>query len=223
MALPSEVRRGRGKYCAWDCYIKSSIGHNVSTETRKKIAASRLGDKNWVKRPEVREKIRQALLGRDMGGHKKKCKTCKTPFRCNPSDKTINCSRKCSSKYFSQFSGERSHSWKGGLTPEHLLDRRGIKYKEWRCSVFERDHFTCQKTGVKGGKLVAHHIKNFSKYPGLRFAVNNGITLSLKSHNEFHKIYGKRNNTPEQLVEFINNRQTVSQFYQPLFNINKLS
>jgi len=37
--------------------------------------------------------------------------------------------------------------------------------------------------------------------------LRNGITLSKKAHNEFHKKYGKRNNTPEQLNEFLKNEQ----------------
>ena len=69
--------------------------------------------------------------------------------------------------------------------------------------MFERDNFTCQKYDIRGGLLVAHHINNFSEFPELRFAIDNGITLSQKAHNDFHKIYGKINNTKEQLEEFL--------------------
>ena len=99
--------------------------------------------------------------------------------------------------------GKKSHWWKGGISPENELIRRRIKYKLWRKSVFVRDDWTCQKTGIKGGKLVAHHIKNFSDYPELRFAIDNGITLSEKTHREFHKKYGKKNNTQKQLNNFL--------------------
>jgi len=75
--------------------------------------------------------------------------------------------------------------------------------KLWKDSVFARDGYTDQKTGIKGGKLVAHHIQNFAQYPELRLAIDNGITLSIKSHREFHKIYGRKNNTKEQLEEFL--------------------
>jgi hypothetical protein len=101
--------------------------------------------------------------------------------------------------------GEDNPSWKGGVTPLHNKIRSSVENRLWIKSVFERDDYTCQKTGRRGGTLVAHHILNFSAYPELRFAIDNGITLSLESHDEFHRIYGKTNNTKEQLEEFLTN------------------
>jgi len=37
-----------------------------------------------------------------------------------------------------------------------------------------------------------------------RTSIDNGITLSKEVHKEFHKRYGIKNNTREQLEEFIN-------------------
>lgn len=179
---PSEIKKGNGKYCSSVCYHKSHTNKALSPETRKKITESRLGEKNWAKRPEVREKIRQSLLGRDRGGNKKTCKTCKKQFKDCPSNKTVNCSKKCSAKYFSQFSGEKSHSWQGGLTPIHLKERRGLKYKQWRIAVFARDNATCQKCGQRGGKLQVDHDLPFAIYPDLRFEVLNGQTLCVPCH-----------------------------------------
>ena len=102
-------------------------------------------------------------------------------------------------------SGEQHHSWKGGITPINIKIRNSIESNLWRNSVFARDGFICQKTKIKGNKLVAHHILNFSSYPELRFAIDNGITLSEKAHIEFHKIYGRKNNSREQLEKFLNN------------------
>lgn len=101
--------------------------------------------------------------------------------------------------------GEKSPMWKGGLTPELKKIRKSIEFASWREAVFIRDNWTCQKYKVRGGKLHPHHIQNFSQHPNLRFEVSNGITLSDKAHREFHKKYGKTNNTLEQILEFINN------------------
>lgn len=98
---------------------------------------------------------------------------------------------------------EKSYLWKGGISPENKRIRAGIEFRLWRESVFARDNWTCQKTKIKGGYLHPHHIQNFSQFPELRFAIDNGITLSKEAHKEFHKKYGRKNNTREQLLEFL--------------------
>ncbi len=99
--------------------------------------------------------------------------------------------------------GEKNPRWKGGITPEHNKIRASVESKLWINAVYARDGYTCQKTGEKGGRLVAHHILNFAQWPDLRFAIDNGITLSRKSHEEFHRIYGKKDNNRSQLEEYL--------------------
>jgi len=101
--------------------------------------------------------------------------------------------------------GENHYHWKGGITPENKRIRRSIEFRLWRESVFARDNYTCQKCKEKGGKLHPHHIQNFAQYPELRFAIDNGITLCRECHKLFHKKFGLRNNTKEQLEEFLKN------------------
>lgn len=90
-------------------------------------------------------------------------------------------------------SGNKSHLWKGGIHPKNLLERQRIEYRLWRESVFSRDNWTCQDCGSVGSKLNAHHIKFFSKYPELRFALDNGITLCKKCHILRHKLLKNKN------------------------------
>jgi len=99
----------------------------------------------------------------------------------------------------------KNPNWRGGITPDNRRARNSIEFRLWRESVFARDNWTCQKTGIKGGKLHPHHIKNFAQYPELRFAIDNGITLSEKAHMQFHHKYGSKNNTKEQIDEFLQN------------------
>lgn len=99
--------------------------------------------------------------------------------------------------------GSKSKFWQGGITDLNKKIRNGIEFRLWREAVFARDNWICQKTFIRGKKIVAHHIYNFADNPNLRTAIDNGITLSEESHKEFHKIYGKKNNTREQLEEFL--------------------
>lgn len=56
------------------------------------------------------------------------------------------------------------------------------EYIAWRTTVFERDAYTCQMCGERGGMLNAHHIKPWKDYPTLRHDIANGITLCLHCH-----------------------------------------
>jgi len=103
--------------------------------------------------------------------------------------------------------GAESHMWRGGRVDESKVWRGRIEYKIWRTAVYTRDKWVCQKCGVLGGRLHPHHMKSFKEFPELRFAIDNGITLCVACHKEFHKVYGRRNINKEQVNEFIQNNQ----------------
>jgi len=161
-----------------------SIGHIVSEETRNKIG---LKNKGHIVTDKTRNKISESLLKLGI----------KRPYRKN--------------EWISKWNKEHNHLRRGkrrsfyGDPKNDTELRRRVEYIEWRSGCKERDNYTCQKTKIIGGELQVHHIFNFSKYPELRFEINNGITLSKESHKEFHRIYGRKNNTKEQLIEFLNN------------------
>lgn len=69
--------------------------------------------------------------------------------------------------------------------------RRTQEYKNWRKAVFERDNYTCQICGQKGGHLRAHHIERYRSCIERRTDVTNGITLCDKCHTEVHHKEGK--------------------------------
>jgi len=88
-------------------------------------------------------------------------------------------------------SGKNCYMWKGGISKENKRIRKGIDFRLWREAVFARDNWTCQECGNRGLELHPHHIKSFSKYPELRFAINNGITLCKKCHQKTES-WGKK-------------------------------
>ena len=170
---------------------KNRLGKKISNETRKKLSASLMGRSVWNKglsgyktKPCSEERKRKIGLANAITAKGKK--------------QSIESRMKKSIA----LRGSKNHQWQGGITPVNLKIRRGIEYRLWREAVFARDNFTCQITGVRGGKLRAHHIQNFSQFPELRFAIDNGITLSKEIHDEFHNKYGRQNNTKKQLVDF---------------------
>lgn len=107
--------------------------------------------------------------------------------------------------------GEGNIFWKGGINGENDTLRHRREYKDWRASVYERDNYTCQCCGARGGRLNAHHLNSFADCPELRHDINNGITLCAKCHDSaesgsFHNVYGTHSTTPEQLREYILNK-----------------
>lgn len=86
----------------------------------------------------------------------------------------------------------------GGHTGNyHSIRRKADSSKQsraWKKSIYERDNYTCQSCNLKSiGGMCAHHIKEWSLYPDMRFDVSNGITLCRKCHTKIHSIeYSKQ-------------------------------
>jgi len=89
--------------------------------------------------------------------------------------------------------GEKCYFWKGGITPKNKADRMSLDLRNWRNAVYERDKWTCQLCLKAGGRLNADHIKPFSLYPELRFAIDNGRTLCEECHRKTDTYGGKMN------------------------------
>lgn len=139
----------------------------------------------------TREKMSKALKGRKItwgrkiSEAKKGIKLTKEHRRkLSEARKGKKPSKKAREKARERFMGEKNPRWKGGITPMNAKIRSSLEYKLWRKAVFERDNYTCRFCGQKGGKLNADHIKPFSDYPELRFAIDNGRTLCENCHKK---------------------------------------
>jgi len=169
---------------------QNTLGFKHTEETKQKMKKAHLGKKYKPMSDEVREKMSKYWTGR------------KKPWLVGKKLSEKH-KAKLRESHIGLMSGENHWNWKGGVSRAHKTGYWSVEYKNWRNQIFERDSYTCQKTGIKGGKLHPHHIKNFAQFPKLRFIVDNGVTLLDKTHIEFHKIYGNKNNTRGQLEEFL--------------------
>lgn len=89
--------------------------------------------------------------------------------------------------------GKKRPDFTGENNPKWIKDRSKVKVgdrslndplqKGWRKAVKDRDGWKCQIANMNCcGKLEAHHILPWSKFPELRYQINNGITLCHAHH-----------------------------------------
>lgn len=78
---------------------------------------------------------------------------------------------------------EKHWNWQGGITKINHQLRNLQPAKEWNSKIKERDEYNCRiRNKDCKGKLEAHHILPWSKFPELRYKLNNGITLCRFHH-----------------------------------------
>ena len=144
----------------------------------------------------------------------------------------FKCEYRCYECYKDELSKRKQGAgnlfWKGGINCENDNLRHRREYIDWRSYVYERDNYTCQCCGTRGGKLNAHHLNTFADYPDFRYNIDNGITLCVSCHDatepgSFHNLYGTHGTTPSQLREYIlckSNKDIYQTNPDLLYNIN---
>lgn len=190
-------------------FIKGQIPWNKGKEH-----SAVLGEKNPSKRPDV--KIRLIEIRRKRALTERRdiiCENCgkiKSKRLCEMMKHNF-CSRECAFEWrkTEEFSneqrnrvpkkiGKNNNRWKGGITPLTICIRTLSEMKQWRKKIFQRDDYTCQDCGKKGGILNAHHRKRF----------NIILKEFLKEYNQFSPIEDK-----ETLVRLAIN-------YKPFWELN---
>lgn len=190
------------------------LGRPCSAETRKKIGDAQKKEKHHMWGKHLTEETKKKLSAINKGKlfsevtRRRISESKKGKPRPDMVGNKIMVGRKLSTETRlkiakSSARGELNNMWKGGITPINQQIRTSSQYFLWRDGIYARDNWTCQKCKVRGGFLHAHHILNFSDYKESRFDFSNGITLHKKCHDRFHNIYGRSNNTREQLEEYL--------------------
>lgn len=117
---------------------------------------------------------------------------------CQHCGKTFYIGKKATSVFRNQKFCSKSCADKGGFRyhgtehPNYREDarrrNRGNRHAKWAKDVISRDHATCQHCGKTDVELHAHHIKSWENNPGLRFDVDNGLTLCFQCHWKVHTV-----------------------------------
>jgi len=189
-------------------FIPSRLGLQVSSETREKQRQAKLGRKLSLETKQKMSLIRKGRLtseetkikiGVAQKGKKISTETLEKLRVSHLGQKAWNKGVK------SPFYGEKHWNWQGGKTEENKRIRQSLENKVWREAVFKRDDYTCIECNIRGGKLEADHIKPFSLYPELRFAIDNGRTLCKSCHKKIGYSLFKENN-PKKII---NNNKNI--------------
>jgi hypothetical protein len=110
----------------------------------------------------------------------------------------------CKQCYVEFTRGENHFLWNHERTEKERKIRRQFDgYRQWRQSVYERDNYICQCCGNTSVKLNAHHLDSYSNHIDKRIDVDNGISLCVDCHGNFHSIYGNKDNLKEQFLEYM--------------------
>ena len=173
-------KRGKGKYCSVACQYAAAKSHTQTTcitcgksfmvqPCKLKMGLGKYCSKECSERAHIEYRL---------------CLNCGICFKAQKSrleiDKDKCCSKACSYQY--QHGGDIKN---GKYIPKgnpNKAIRQSFEYSEWRENIFERDSYTCQNCGQHGGRLEAHHLFGFARWPELRFDLDNGITLCEKCH-----------------------------------------
>ena len=152
----------------WNRGLKiSGMSGKTQSEHQKAILRERNLNDNPAKKPEVKEKMRMAKLGKKRKPHNEETK--------------LKISQSNMGKH--RLSGENHPNWiKDRSKLVKRQERNDSAYGDWRLQVYKRDNYKCKIDKDCSGRIIAHHILGWSAYPELRYEVNNGITLCQAHH-----------------------------------------
>ena len=151
-------------------------------------------------------------LAEDMGDYNKRYWRCKCECGNYSKVKTENLmsgnSNSCGCVRL-EYLGKNHPNYNPNIPDEERFNRRGNDHKLWSRQVLSQNDYTCQICSQHGGNLNAHHLNGWNAFPEQRFDLDNGVTLCVDCHKDFHKMYGRGDNTREQFNEYAASKTLV--------------
>ena len=187
----------------------SHLGNRISEETKLKLSIANKGKKSWNTGIGIEDDERVALVAKNLIHFNKgyipynkgvrKYKQTKVPCLCGCGEMVLSPNRRGKiirfvrghhlrnkipwnkGKKCLQLAGVNHWNWQGGITPNDKKER--IRFRnEMQEIILERDRYTCQICGKKGGNLQVDHIQPWAEYIEGRFDINNCRTLCVGCH-----------------------------------------
>lgn len=169
--------KGKKRIVTWGNKISiGKMGHFVSIETRRKIGLTSMGRPAWNKGKKMSEEFKQKISKYKIG---KKLSE-ETKRKIGEASKRLGLKPPINYR-------EKNWKWIEDRTKLKIYknseERRSPRYKDWRRRVCNRDNWKCKIANKDcKGRLEVHHILSFTKFPELKYEINNGIALCHAHH-----------------------------------------
>lgn len=205
---PNEVKRGNGKYCSRRCYQKD---HSKKMRGKNHFRYNRI-QKNCeycgkpfttvpseIKKEKGRFCSKKCFYDSETKKVERVCEYCNKKFKTFLSEVVRGGGRYCSPECSSNdMRGEKSPSWKGGLSFEPYCSKFNFEFKERVREFWNRKCGICSKTEKENGIRLSVHHCNYEKM----VCCNNVAPLFITTCKSCH---AKTNNNREYWEEMLTN------------------
>ena len=206
-----------------DCAYKSASATKIKKSQEKATEEGFSLDRKWITRPNGKEtlvfrmfcptcnKDKGYLTKSSRGNDCFQCSANKsglknrgnipTPNKGKPASEISKIKTSCTKQ------GIAIEDFNGFITSKNQKLRCEPRMRDLKQKCYKRDNYSCNCCSKRGGRLNAHHLNSWKKFPEERYELDNLVTLCEKCHIVYHNIYGKGSrfkdpNIKEQYLSF---------------------